>query len=328
MNAERGDGWCLQDVTNFQDDPEQRTAKAILTQVLRHERPLHPTNGDVDWTQPVLATALNQVVGAIRRQEPVDFVLPSFPAKSPNRKKTLGPLPDMAEWVALDFIGQLCRDVRSIYAPGTRLVIASDGRVVCDLVGVSDDHVSEYRRELERHLAARHHTDVQVVSLEDLFAGSYDEARRDLAENFGPTEEDLRNEARENPDVRRYVNGIERFLFEDFRVLHPDAPTTPIRKECHRLVYRLMRRTRAWSRVLSERYPKAVRLSVHPQPRNGSKLGIHLISTHDAWRTPWHGCAVDRGSGRFELMRRDDAEKLGCNLVWAGSRPSHYLYAG
>ncbi|HEY6793112.1 MAG TPA: L-tyrosine/L-tryptophan isonitrile synthase family protein [Kineosporiaceae bacterium] len=44
--------------------------------------------------------------------EPLHFVLPAFPAKSANRSKTLGPLPDLAERLSLEFLQRLCDHLR------------------------------------------------------------------------------------------------------------------------------------------------------------------------------------------------------------------------
>jgi L-tyrosine isonitrile synthase len=86
----------------------------------------------------------------------------------------------------------------------------------------------------------------------------------------------------------------------------------------------VVRRSDAWSRLVDGAFPDALRLSIHPQPRGSSKLGIHVMDGDrgDAWLTPWHGVAVLR-AGRFALMRRVDAEALGAHVVIHDGRPSH-----
>src|SRR5688572_15697119 len=79
------------------------------------------------------------VARRVRQGLPLQMVLPAFPAKSPNLRKVLGPLPDKAEELALAYLQGVCDRVRAIYAPGARLTICSDGRVFSDLVGVSDE---------------------------------------------------------------------------------------------------------------------------------------------------------------------------------------------
>src|SRR5207237_6209824 len=85
----------------------------------------------------------------VTRGEPVHMILPAFPAKSPSPKKTLGPMPDLAERVALESLGRLIEEIRAIHAPGARITICSDGHVFSDLVLVDDGDVTRYGREIE-----------------------------------------------------------------------------------------------------------------------------------------------------------------------------------
>ena len=55
----------------------------------------------------------------------VEFVLPAFPAKSPNRKKTVGILPDKGEELALEYLTGLARKIKSFYYQILLLVVTS-----------------------------------------------------------------------------------------------------------------------------------------------------------------------------------------------------------
>src|SRR5687768_2316839 len=93
-----------------------------------------------------------QVIAQAIKQQPLTFVLPAFPAKSPNPRKVLGIVPDEAENQALLFLQWLCDEIRKIYPPGARTVICSDGRVFGDCVGIPDPHVTQYQGVLARML--------------------------------------------------------------------------------------------------------------------------------------------------------------------------------
>src|SRR5205807_2343539 len=67
--------------------------------------------------------------GFVLADEPVHFVLPAFPVKSPSRRKTFGPLPDLAEELALSFLQSVCDEVADVHRPGAKITICSDGRV-------------------------------------------------------------------------------------------------------------------------------------------------------------------------------------------------------
>ena len=59
---------------------------------------------------------------SIAAGRPIGLVILAFPAKSPNRRKTLGPLPDLAEHLALNFLQLLCDQIRHFHPPGARIV--------------------------------------------------------------------------------------------------------------------------------------------------------------------------------------------------------------
>jgi pyoverdine/dityrosine biosynthesis protein Dit1 len=122
---------------------------------------------------------------------------------------------------------------------------------------------------------------------------------------------------------RQLYNGIHRFLFEDQVVLQPHKSRTQVRNECKGLAYHVIQRSNAWSRLIAECFPNALRLSIHPQDPHAEKIGILLTEAEDNWLTPWHGVVV-LDESRFKLMRRQRAEELGAKVVERDGRASHY----
>jgi pyoverdine/dityrosine biosynthesis protein Dit1 len=114
------------------------------------------------------------------------------------------------------------------------------------------------------------------------------------------------------------------FLLEDAATLQPDVSRNSLRQQCKDRAYELVRRSNAWSRLVAETFPDAVRLSIHPQPCHSEKIGFHLIRTTDNWLTPWHGAAVEVADG-VVLVKRWEAEKLRASLVRRHGRPSHFV---
>ena len=53
-------------------------------------------------------------------------------------------LPDLGERLALIRLDEFLISVNKLYAPGAHLVIFSDGRIYCDIPGVSDEVVDAY----------------------------------------------------------------------------------------------------------------------------------------------------------------------------------------
>jgi pyoverdine/dityrosine biosynthesis protein Dit1/AcrR family transcriptional regulator len=300
-------------------------AENILRDLFRHRR--LQTGAGACATDPCaqcLALHLPRVRSALSAGAPVRMVLPAFPAKSANRTKTLGPLPDLGEDLALRFLQERCDAVRGRYPPGARLTICSDGRVFNDLVGVGDDEVTEYRRRLIEMIGRLGLADIDVFDLDDVWPGEpFEATRKRLSEEYGEPMADLVQRTRTFPHHQQLYNGIHRFLTEDLIDREPGLSRNQARTRSKEPAYEVVRRSNAWGKLVAVYFPDALRLSIHPQPPHGEKIGIMLVPAEDVWLTPWHA-AVLLQADRFTLMHRADAEKLGARLVEAGGRPSHF----
>lgn len=309
-------------------------AKTILVDVMQFRRSADPENACVPaFCDDCLAPHLSKITSAIERGEPVTFVLPAFPGKSPNTAKVFGPLPDMAERCALEFLQYLCDRVKRYYEPGARIVLCSDGRVFSDAVGMRDTDITRYQDEVAKMIENLGLTSISTFNLEELYEGfSFDDMRSTLMEQYGEPMEVLKasvsrgkshDSSIEDREANRLYCGITRFLVED--AMHPGQTQsrTSIQKECRVRAYAVIQRSKAWGELVEERFPSAIRLSIHPQSCGSKKLGIRLIEP-DHWQTPWHGVAVQVGQ-RFVLLKRSQAESLGAQLVTRYARPSHYV---
>ena len=293
-------------------------ADILLNRLMRHRRVL-PGAGPV--TDAAKAPHLARIAAAVTAERPLELVLPGFPAKSPSPNKTLGPLPDMAERLALRSLQDLCDDLAEAHPPGVVLTLCSDGGVFADLVRVADDDVIAYGERIDALIVDL--PSLRRFDLADAFGDLPPaDARARLIGAWSEDPEELRERARTVPQLRTLLDGLQRFLFED-RLGVDRRSRTQIRKSAGDDCLELLRRSRAWGRLVSFQYPDAVRLSIHPQPAISDKLGVHLVPTRDAWLTPWHGVAV-LGEHGFELVKRADAEASGATLVEVDGRPSHF----
>jgi pyoverdine/dityrosine biosynthesis protein Dit1 len=318
-------------------------AKEVLTDVMRFRRTSGPhTDCFASPCQSCLAPHLSKIASAIAQREPITFVLPAFPGKSPNPAKVLGPLPDMAERRALEFLQHLCDRIKRLYSPGAQIILCSDGRVFSDVVGMRDEDVTAYQDELSIMIAELGLTSISTFNLEELYGElSFDQMRSHLMESHGePLEvlkasvsrggkgqEFLPNYTEDDKEAHRLYCGITRFLFEDALFPGQTKSRTTLQKESRVRAYEVIQRSKAWGDLVEVRFPDAVRLSIHPQSCGAKKLGIRLLGfTHrpENWQTPWHGVAVDVG-GQFMLLKRAQAETLGAHLIHQGGRPSHYV---
>jgi L-tyrosine isonitrile synthase len=256
---------------------------------------------------------------------PIDFVLPAFPAKSPNSSKVLGATPDMAERLSLEFLRSIVDRVRRIYRPGARIIICSDGRVFSDLVHISDSNVTRYQAELQIMIDATGPDALDLFNLDDEYPGCpHATMRRALMGRFGEDIETLKQQVRAGGEQLKLYRGITRFLVEDADTPDYQGSRAALQRECRERAYGVIHRSKAWGKMVAERFPDAVRLSIHPQSCGSAKLGIELVESRNNWLTPWHGTAVDVG-GKFVLMKRYQAEAMGAEIVYIGGRPSHYM---
>lgn len=310
------------------------TAKKILTEFMNFKRvPISSENcGGLDC-QICSSLYLPKVLSAVSRGEPVLFVLPAFPGKSPNLEKVIGPLPDFAEQLSLNFLGDLCRKIRKFYPPGIKIILCSDGRVFSDLVGIKEENVTSYQSELNVLIEKMSLQDLLIFNLDVIYKNlNFVQMRFELMKSYGCSLDDLKQKIRrgriasassDEKEANCMYCGITRFLFED-SIFHGQTKSrSAIQKESRTKAYEVIRRSNAWSELIADYFPEAVRLSIHPQTCGSKKLGIRLIG-NESWMTPWHGVAVETNLG-YILLKRSQAETLGAELVYASNgNPSHF----
>jgi pyoverdine/dityrosine biosynthesis protein Dit1 len=297
-----------------------------ITDILLRNRRLLDNNGELAVSEEERRPHVDKLLAAIQAQKSIHLVLPAFPAKSGNREKTLGDLPDMGERLGLQRLQHLCEEIEAVYPPGAHCTICSDGRVFSDLVGVSDAAVSSYREELKAMIAGAQLRSISVFDLDDMFQNmDYQLMREELLVVYAEPVRRLRKRVQEEAITRTHFNGIHRFVFEDMTSGEQnDRSRNASREMSKAIAYRVVQRSNAWSRLIDEMFPEAVRLSIHPQPRVSEKIGIHLAPTTDPWGTPWHRVVLKTREG-FQLVRRSEAEAKNAFLVYDSGRPSYFI---
>lgn len=300
-----------------------KKARVILERIFRRRRVLPGVAEEA--SEAAFSLHLPRVQAFIDASEPIELVLPAFPAKAPNSEKVLGKAPDAAEQLALTSLASLLSEIAEAHEPGARLVICSDGGVFADAVGVSDRDVATYRKKLKTMIEGLDLEPgrVRVFDLEDAFgAVGPTAARRLLMDRWSSDVEEIRDKAKRSPAFASLADGIHRFLFEDEVATNPKLSRTQARKATRDRAYEVVRRSEAWGRLVAAAFPGAIRLSIHPQPDVSEKIGVKLMDTEDAWLTPWHGVALLEGE-RYRLVRRSEAVALGARVVLEEGAPAY-----
>jgi pyoverdine/dityrosine biosynthesis protein Dit1 len=307
--------------------PDHDMAREILKLIFYKRRLLVGEDAVVD-EEAEAAPHLDKINGFIERHEPIHMILPAFPAKSPNRRKTLSEYPDKGEELALARLHALCQQIGRLYAPGARVTICSDGRVFAELVKIPDEHVTAYKKDLTSRIASQFGATIDFFDLDDVFEGlaDFNTLREELMIRYGEPVSSLKERCKTDFAALEMYRGIVRFLFEDFSGLEEFAGQSKnaIQTSARSAAYRVIQRSNAWTRLLKERFPDAVRLSIHPQPRVSEKIGIFLVEADDAWRTPWHSAIIKDGD-TVRLIPRHLAEASNAFLVFENGKPSHFM---
>lgn len=268
---------------------------------------------------------LAKVEAFIAAGKPIHMILPAFPAKSPNPRKTVTSRPDYGEVLALKRLNDLCEGISAIYSPGACMTICSDGRVFSDVVQVTDTAVDIYGSEIKSIIAEHDLPNLDTFSLDDVFSSSdYDLMRTQLFAEFAEDVETLRARVKTDSDAKSMFNGIHRFMFEDQLALHPEKSKNGLKEFSKALAYEVIRRSNAWSRLVEKKFPESLRLSIHPQSATSPKIGVRLMPSNDVWRTPWHSVTVYNGKDYF-LAPREEAEAAGGILTYANDKYPYYV---
>ena len=101
-----------------------------VVDLLNDELLVHPSNSQ--WNTVGREYLLQRVSFFTSRGLTIEMCLPAFPCKSSNPNKVAGALPDRGEELALRRLYAISRKLKSIYEPGVRICIISDGHVFSD----------------------------------------------------------------------------------------------------------------------------------------------------------------------------------------------------
>ncbi|MFJ4096454.1 L-tyrosine/L-tryptophan isonitrile synthase family protein [Kitasatospora sp. NPDC089913] len=303
--------------------PDQQTvarlSAEILDLLLPHRRASDP---DAEATPADFPLQLEQLADFITAGDQILFTLPGFPCKSPNLAKVLSHLPDEGERLSLTFLNRLAEEIGKIYEPGAKILICSDGHIFGDLIHVPDDHIDQYSDELSALIEREGLTNLDTFDLRAVLGDlPFDEKRARVHAKYAPTKEELREQVLTDEETAKLYRGITRFLTED--TFGWTGTKSALQKDCRQRAYGVIQRSRAWGDLIAEQHPRSFRLSIHPQKVGVLKFGIRLLEHTDMWMTPWHSSVLHRPDGEWELIRSEEAAKVG-RLVERNGRPSHY----
>lgn len=305
-------------------------SRKILNEILQYRRRFNLSSMTLEEEEEIiLKVHLPRVKAFLIQSKPIMFILPAFPTKSPNSKKVLGKLPDMAEKLSLVFLNSLCERIKVYYPPGAEMIICSDGHVFGELIGVCDGIIDDYQDKLNRLLCELELNYISIFNLSHVeeFNTSnncYNHSRKLLVEKYSLAIGVIKKQLTGSEDGLSLYRAITRFLYEDSLLPNYSGSKNALQKNARQRAVGVIQHSWAWGNLLAQQFPSAIRLSIHPQPVSSLKIGIHMMPTCDNLLTPWHGVAVQI-NGKFILMKRSEAEEMDGKLIKINEEPSHYI---
>lgn len=245
----------------------------------------------------------------VKNQQQIQFVMLGFPFKSTNsRDKVIGTMPDEGERLSIATFDSFVKEIESIYKPGARINIASDGFVFNDLLEVKDSTVEQYK---EMCLEMAKYNCFQILDLKDFYSLSLNESRLKLIDQFGITEETLQYEVMFNPDVNFLYKGMIRFMTEELAI-KSWASGNQHHKAAKALAKKMMFMNEAYSNLVKQEFSDNIRLSMHPSVNNGAKYSFQLIP--NAMHSAWHSVVIKQDNF-IQTMHKKDAIAQGFQLI-------------
>lgn len=306
-------------------------ASDILDIIHRYGQNLPSTDAESDGPAVWLGKPLfmDKVKAQLSKEQAIRMILPAFPWKSVNRvDKVTGTLPDLGEELALYRLNQMCEDIKAVYPLGGQVVIATDGLLFDDVVGITDEDTWNYGEGL-LEMARQHGLEnIRLMRAMDILGMTNGEAldksmymslaekcRQEILTSYGRTEEEVRQMMKDDPDTLSTYCGFIRFLEADLKYSPITAATKSIsgsqyRKTVKKVAIQMMIRAESFTKLLQAHCTDYVRLSIHPS--SGSvKLSVPLIvqSSGAFPRSPWHSSLALSVDGSYSTVVAKDVRE-------------------
>ncbi|KAL6792253.1 Pyoverdine/dityrosine biosynthesis domain-containing protein, partial [Trichoderma sp. SZMC 28013] len=273
----------------------------------------------------------------IRLNEPIRFVIPSFPFKSENPDKVTCSVPDMSEYIGLFRLHAMTLDIQQVYPLGAEVTVASDGAVFNDIYPTSDEKVWEYSQSMNQ-MAKTYGFNVRICSPHELLKLPNSVVNREsyidgLVQcrsiiNTRTKPELLDDLFARDPDSLRTYTQMSRFYEVDLK--HTPVLKGKSRQQGKTITKRLARatmaRSEAFTGLVLEALPNHVRLSVHASS-GMVKLSFPLVPQGSdgasTFRVPWMSSIAVSVSGECQSVFSGDVRDTH-DLVYKDGNPWCY----
>ena len=237
----------------------------------------------------------NKILYLYKKKEKLNFVIPAFPGKSPNKNSCFSHLPDYTESIAINTLKKFICDIEDIYPYGCRLTIIHDGHFFYYL------NITREEKELNEYI----NTLRECLNKKILSKTIYDlTSEKDLKNAYLTFEKKyLKSQSNYNSDLSKEIL-FTKNEFSD-RIYTAKLSNTQKQKIAKKIAISSFKIKSGINEMINDLFPEYIRLSVHYQDINSMKIGIKLIPNSVNKGTPWFYVAYITKQQEIILGKKD-----------------------
>ncbi len=234
----------------------------------------------------------------IKEEKPIILTMVGFPYKSSNTQdKVISSCADAAERYSLVYLQNFLNHIKSIYKPGIKLRIFTDGIAFCDIEQVPDDIVMQYEDTLK--IITQDLPDIEICTMRDLCSKQSPIEIRKKISNMYPSLEEFHTMLENDKKLQDDTNILTQRM--DFEL----ALLSLSDEQIANIGLQEMHRSLQYSTFLKQFRPEeTISCSVHYQKDLSKKIGLKLS---DSCVTAWHGVLVET-NGNFIIEHLKDID--------------------
>lgn len=235
-----------------------------------------------------------KVQASYRKRKKLNFVIPAFPGKSPNKYSCFSYLPDYTENISINSIRKFIKEIEKSYPFGCNFTIIHDGHFFIKLgITRKEIELNEYISAVRKKLPSN----IRSMTIYDLMKNSdleiaYKQFKRLYVDNNI-------NDNINNIDLSNEILFTKYEFFDKINIAN--SSNNQIQMRAKIIAKESLKIKKAVNNLIEEFFPDSIRLSVHYQDKNSVKMGFKLIPNSINKGTPWFYVAYVSENGKIIL---------------------------
>lgn len=242
---------------------------------------------------------IKKILYFIDNKKSIEFVLPSFPGKSPNINSSFNGKFGYEEQYSINNITKLLHEIRALYSIGAKIYIVHDGHLFTDLnITRSDYELSEYINEFRKRIS----DDIISISLNDLVGEKkYVDSRNKFINQYV---KQLDEKLLSGDLVKKEIL-FTKIEFENQIKKEDNISNNQLQMISKKIAKESLLRKQGLSNCIADKFPNAIRLSIHYQESDSKKLGFKLIDKAINFGSPWFNIIYMCNNGDIILGKKN-----------------------